>query len=247
MVKRRVADVLQEQAQKFTPDKGESVIEVAAEAIVEHAESAEELSTDTPEQTPAKRTSPTKADLEAIVKELQETLEQSQEKEKKLQQQNSDLQLTLSQEQAFLLEQKALVERLTKELYDAKKAALQLAEANSQLIEASNVLKKEKEKEKESIVVKQEKQFIPASSYRKSYQSSEKAPQQQPEQNQLKPAGSYYKKSYYSSEKPPQQEPEQHEFKPAGSYKKSHRSSVNLAQNQPDEGADNSSQMWLLD
>lgn len=243
MVNRPVADVLQEQTQKFTPDEGESAIEVSAEAIVEHAESSEELSTDTPDQTPARRTSPTKADLEAMIQELQESLEQSRHREKQLEQQNSDLQTALSKEQSLLSEQKVLVERLTKELYDAKKDALQLAEANSQLIEESNVIKKEKE----SIVVKQEKEIIPASSYRKSYQSLEKAPQHQPQQNQLKPAASYYKKSYYSSEKPSQQEPEQHEFKPAGSYKKSHRSSVNLAQNQPDEGEDNSSQMWLLD
>lgn len=246
MVKRRVADVLQEQTQKFTPEKSESAIEVSAEAIVEHAESSEELLTDTPEQTPARRT-PTKADLEAMVKELQEKDERSRQREKQLQQENSDLQSALSGEQALLSEQKTLVERLTKELYDAKKAALQLAEANSQLIEESKVIKKEKEKEKESIVVKQEKQIIPASSYRKSYQALEKAPQHQPEQNQFKPAASYYRKSYYSSQKPPQQQPEQHEFKPADSYKKSHRSSVDLAQNQPDEGEDNSSQMWLLD
>ncbi len=237
MVNRHVADVIQEQAQKFTPDEGESAIEVAAEVIIEHAESSEELSTDT-------HTSPTKADLEAMIQELQERDEQSRQREKQLQQKNSDLQSALSQEKSIFYEQKALVERLTKELDDAKKAALQLALANSQLIEENNVLKKQKE----SIVVKQEKEIIPASSYRKPYQSSEKTPQHQPQQNQLKPAASYYKKSYYSSsEKPPQQEPEQHEFKPAGSYKKSHRTSENLAQNQPDEGADNSSQMWLLD
>jgi len=244
MVNRHVADVIQEQAQKFTPNEGESAIEVAAEVIIEHAESSEELSTDRPEQTPATHTSSTKADLEPMIQELQERDEQSRQREKQLQQQNSDLQSALSQEKSIFYEQKALVERLTKELDDAKKAALQLAVANSQLIEENNVLKKQKE----SIVVKQEKEIIPASSYGKSYQSSEKTPQHQPQQNQLKPAASYYKKSYYSSsEKPPQQEPEQHEFKPAGSYKKSHRSSENLAQNQPDEGADSSSQMWLLD
>jgi hypothetical protein len=243
MVNRHVDDVLQEKTQKFTPYEGESAMEVTAEAIVEHAELSEELSTATVEQTPATHTTQTLADLEAMVKELQESLEQSRHREKKLQQQNSDLHSALSQEKSLLSEQKVLVERLTKELYDAKKAALQLAEANSQLIEESNVIKKEKE----SIVLKQEKQIIPASSYKKSYQSSQKAPQHQPEPNQLKPVASYYKKSHYSSEKPPQQESEQHEFKPAGSYKKSHRSSVNLAQNQPDEGQDNSSQMWLLD
>ena len=246
MVKRRVADVLQEQAQKFTPDEGNSAIEVSAEAIVEHAEPTQELSTDTPEQTNARRTSPTKADLEATVKQLQETLEQSHEKEKKLQQKNSDLQSALSGEQALLSEQKTLVERLTKELYDAKKAALQLAQANSQLIEESNVLKQEKENIKESIVVKQEKEFIPASSYRKSHHASEKLPQHQPQQNQLKPAGSSYKKSHYSSDSP-QEQLEEKEFKPADSYKKSHRSPVNLGLNQADEGADTSSQMWLLD
>lgn len=154
MVKKRLSDLIQEEAQKLTPNENESVIEVTAEEVTEQETPAAAASpTQTPEPTAAKRTIPTKADLEIIIKELKETLEKKQDKEKSLQQQIADLQSSVS-------EQKASTEKLTKELQEAKKAAIHLAEANSQLIEENNSLKQEKEKEKELLQQEKEKNLL---------------------------------------------------------------------------------------
>ncbi|MCG6134329.1 MAG: hypothetical protein MET45_06655 [Nostoc sp. LLA-1] len=154
MVKKRLSDLIQEEAQKLTPNENDSVIEVTAEEVTEQETPAAAASpTQTPEPTAAKRTIPTKADLEIIIKELKETLEKKQDKEKSLQQQIADLQSSVS-------EQKASTEKLTKELQEAKKAAIHLAEANSQLIEENNSLKQEKEREKELLQQEKEKNLL---------------------------------------------------------------------------------------
>ncbi|MDZ8050505.1 MAG: hypothetical protein RMX68_011030 [Aulosira sp. ZfuVER01] len=197
MVKKRLSDLLQEEAQKFTPPEGESAIEVTAETVSEqNVPAAEELSTQTPEQsTSARRTTATKADLEVTIKELKETLEQSHQKEATLQKQVVDLQSAVS-------EQKALAKRLTKELDEAKKAALHLAESNSKLIEEINSLKQEKEKfaeanaklveqvEQSSALKPQQETYKPVKqtyhqdNYRKSYRTSEKLATTQPDESE---------------------------------------------------------------
>lgn len=139
MAKKNLSDLLQEEAQKFTPQVGDTAIEVTAQAVVE-----EHFST-TEDSTPAanRRTNPTKADLEVTIKELTTTLEKSQKKEVSLREQISDLKADLST-------QNTLVERLTTELHETKKTALQLAESNSQLIAEIEVLKKPQEPVKET-------------------------------------------------------------------------------------------------
>ncbi|MBE9038509.1 hypothetical protein [aff. Roholtiella sp. LEGE 12411] len=213
MVKKRLTDLLQEEAQKFTPPEGESAIEVTAEEVAEET-SAQEL-----EQTSSRRTNLTKADLETAVKELTETLEKNHKKEAELQQQVVDLQSKLS-------EQQTSTERLTKELHEAKKTALQLAEANSQLIEETNASKQAE---------KAKSQPIKETSALK---TAEKAkPQPIEETSALKPVKENYnplnyKKSHRSSEKLAQYQPDnQHQ-----------------PDNQPNESADASNnEMWLLD
>ncbi|MBN3938607.1 MAG: hypothetical protein V7L21_08280 [Nostoc sp.] len=191
--KQSLSDLLQEEAQKFTPSEGESAIEVTAEKIVEEqASSDEESSAETLEPTSTKRTSPTKADLEATVKELTSNLETSHKKEVSLGQEITDLQSKLSKQKTFVSEHKTLLEQLTKELDETKKTALQLAEANSQLIEEINSLKKEAEQkaeEKSKLVVKETSAIKPVKdhynplNYKKSHRSSETLAQNQP-QNQ---------------------------------------------------------------
>ncbi|MEB3180314.1 MAG: hypothetical protein VKL59_14950 [Nostocaceae cyanobacterium] len=139
MVKKRLSDLLQEEAEKYTPDTTAEVIEVNAQAINDSDSfSEEELASPTPPATTTRRSYPTKAELEVTLQQLQAKLEQAKEIEKNLQEKIADL-------QAHLAEQEALVERLKKELYDAKKAALQLAEENSKLIAEKNTTKPEKE------------------------------------------------------------------------------------------------------
>ncbi|MEH2353478.1 hypothetical protein [Nostoc sp.] len=199
--KQSLSDLLQEEAQKFTPPEGESAIEVTAEKIVEEQASDDEESLGEPlEPTSTKRTSPTKADLEATVKELTSNLETSHKKEASLGQEITDLQSKLSKQKTFSSEQKSLLEQLAKELDETKKTALQLAEANSLLIEEINSFKKEAEQkavqkavqkaeEKSKLVVKETSAIKPVKdhynplNYKKSHRSSETLAQNQP-QNQ---------------------------------------------------------------
>jgi DNA repair exonuclease SbcCD ATPase subunit len=129
--KKNLSDLLQEEAQKFTPQVGDTAIEVTAKTIVEdHSSSDEEETT----STPSKRTNPTKADLEVTIKELTATLEKAHKNEFALKEEISHLTTDLSA-------QTSLSERLTTELNETKKAALQLAESNSQLIAEIKELK----------------------------------------------------------------------------------------------------------
>ncbi|MEH2226522.1 hypothetical protein [Nostoc sp.] len=194
--KQSLSDLLQEEAQKFTPPEGESAIEVTAEKIVEEQASADEESLGQPLEPASTKRSPTKADLEVTVKELTSNLETSHKKEASLGQEITDLQSKLSKQKTFVSEQKSLLEQLTKELDETKKTALQLAEANSLLIEEINSFKKEAEQkavqkaeEKSKLVVKETSAIKPVKdhynplNYKKSHRSSETLAQAQP-QNQ---------------------------------------------------------------
>jgi chromosome segregation ATPase len=188
--KQSLSDLLQEEAQKFTPPEGESAIEVTAEPIAEEQASLdEESSAQTPELNSTKRTSPTKADLEATVKELTSNLEKSHQKESSLEQEIANLQSKLSKQQTLGSEQKLLTQQVAKELEETKKTALQLAEANSQLIEEINALKQTAEDNSKKLVVKETSAIKPVKdhynplNYKKSHRSSETLAQNQP-QNQ---------------------------------------------------------------
>ncbi|MEH2126936.1 hypothetical protein [Nostoc sp.] len=190
--KQSLSDLLQEEAQKFTPPEGESAIEVTAEKIVEEQAESDEESLGQPLELTSTKRSPTKADLEATVKELTNNLETSHKKEASLGQEITDLQSKLSKQKTFVSEQKSLLEQLAKELDETKKTALQLAEANSLLIEEINSFKKEAEQkaeEKSKLVVKETSAIKPVKdhynplNYKKSHRSSETLAQAQP-QNQ---------------------------------------------------------------
>ncbi|TAE59604.1 MAG: hypothetical protein EAZ76_03505 [Nostocales cyanobacterium] len=169
MVKKRLTDLLQEETQKFTPLTDESTIEVTAEKVIESDVSTdEEMTTKT---TSTKSKTPTKADLENTIQELQENLAQYQSQETELKQEITDLKTALS-------EQKHLAEKLAKELYETKKTALHLAESNSQLIAEMKELKEkpapepvketpkppvqESSKSSKSLVINPHKQYRPA-------------------------------------------------------------------------------------
>ncbi|MBD2530664.1 hypothetical protein H6G97_14210 [Nostoc flagelliforme FACHB-838] len=190
--KQSLSDLLQEEAQKFTPTEGEPAIEITAEKVVveEQPSSDEESSAQTSEPDSNKRTSPTKADLEATVKELTANLEESHKKEASLEQEIVDLQSKLSKQKTLVSEQKSLAQQVAKELEETKKTALQLAEANSQLIEEVNALKQTAEdKFKLAVAVKETSAIRPVKdhynplNYKKSHRSSETLAQAQP-QNQ---------------------------------------------------------------
>jgi len=163
--KQNLSDLIQEEAQKLTPNraKDEGAIEVPA---VEVAEQTAATNEEAVTETSAKRNTPTKADLEATIQDLKTTLEKNQATEKALQKQIKELQSALS-------EQQTSVERLTKELDETKKTALHLAEANSKLIEENKAL----QQPKASIVKQQPKEsYKPVVDYRKSHRSPDILP-----------------------------------------------------------------------
>ncbi|MBD2456418.1 hypothetical protein H6G80_20360 [Nostoc sp. FACHB-87] len=161
--KQNLSDLIQAEAQKLTPNSAvdEGAIEVPAVEVVESTTAADE---DVNESTTAKRNTPTKADLEATIKDLKTTLEKNQDTEKALQKQIKELKSALS-------EQQASVERLTKELEEAKTTVLQLAEANSKLIEENKALQQPK-----ASIVPQKKDNYHQTDYRKSHRVPEKLP-----------------------------------------------------------------------
>jgi chromosome segregation ATPase len=180
MVKKRLSDLLQEEAQK---SQGETTIETTATPVdspngsAEHnSHQAEEDSTPVVEQTTTRRTSPTKAELEVIIKELTHTVEQTHENETSLKQQIVDL-------QSALAEQKELVEQLKKELNEAKQAAVYLAQNNSQLAEELNALKQPAKAQptKTQPTKVEPTQSTSAITYRKRYQRElQELPHEQP-------------------------------------------------------------------
>ncbi|MBP5976929.1 hypothetical protein HW132_30455 [Brasilonema sp. CT11] len=221
MTKKRLSDLLQEEAQKLSPSDGETTIDVDAVSDDNSSTSSdsdtgnEEETQQAAETTTSKRTTPTKAELEAtvkelkealekaqkketslvkqlkntlektqqkeasvvnelketmekaqkkeasVVKQLKETIEKAQEKEASLQEQIADLELDVSK-------YKILAASLKTELDDAKKAAIQLAEANSQLTETISTL----QQPKQSTLV--------AKTYKKSYPLAQRLPEGRP-------------------------------------------------------------------
>ncbi|MBW4594242.1 MAG: hypothetical protein KME46_15315 [Brasilonema angustatum HA4187-MV1] len=227
MTKKRLSDLLQEEAQKFSPSEGETTIDVAAvsddnSSTSSDSDTGNEVAsaqlkeeTQAAETTTSKRTTPTKAELEAtvkelkealekaqkkeaslvkqlkntlektqqketsvvnelketmdkaqkkeasVVKELKETIEKAQQKEASLQQQITDLELDVSKH-------KILAASLKTELDDAKKAAIQLAEANSQLTETINTLQQKKQN------------ALAPKTYKKSYPLAQRLPEGRP-------------------------------------------------------------------
>ncbi|GAC1496662.1 MAG: hypothetical protein NVS2B14_10620 [Chamaesiphon sp.] len=141
MARKHIADMIRQEAQNFPEAEGEPHQEAIAEERIE--EDAEQTS----EITPSKHTQKTKAELEASVIELSGALEQAHQKESSLQQQITDLKLDLQKQEVLVQKLQKDLEQANrkKEFEEAKKTALQLAEANSKLIEEVSVLKKEKE------------------------------------------------------------------------------------------------------
>ena len=159
MPKKNLSNLIQEEAQKFTPLQGEPVIEVAAEAVLE----TQTLTTEIP-------ASPSNKELEARIEELQQTVSTLKQKQATLQNKISDLKIVVT-------EKDALVERLTTELQETKQTALQLADSNSQLLEEIKVFKQPHTQTSE-----QATQISKSIQYKKSHRSIERL-QEKPTQD----------------------------------------------------------------
>ena len=157
MAKKNISNLTQEESKKFIPLQGEPIIEIIAEAVLEPQ-------IQTPE-TPITRINH-QSELEAIIKELQKTVDTLKQKESTLIEKISALQMVIS-------EKKALAERLTEELYETKQTALQLADSNSQLLEEIKVFKQPSQ---------QTNQISKSIQYKKSHRSIERL-QEKPNQD----------------------------------------------------------------
>ncbi|MFN5989187.1 MAG: hypothetical protein ACK47Q_07080 [Dolichospermum sp.] len=149
MAKKNISNLTQEESKKFIPLQGEPIIEIIAEPVLEPQ-------IQTPE-TPI-TTIKTQSELEAIIKELQKTVDTLKQKESTLIEKISALQMVIS-------EKKELTERLTEELYETKQTALQLADSNSQLLEEIKVFKQPSQ---------QTSQISKSIQYKKSHRSIER-------------------------------------------------------------------------
>jgi chromosome segregation ATPase len=159
MPKKNLTNLIQQEAQKFTPPTGEPVIEVTAQAVLE----TQTTITDTPH-------SPNNKELEAKIEELQQIVATSKQKEANLKNKIKDLQITVT-------EKEALVERLMLELQETKQTALQLADSNSQLLAEIKVFKQPHPQPNE-----QATQISKSIQYKKSHRSIERL-QEKPTQD----------------------------------------------------------------
>lgn len=166
MVKKRLTDLLREEVEKSPEPNGEKGEATSHEQHLEQdTDSVEKPTMNTRSQSSARRSTQTKAELEATVTELRAALEEAQQqdttltqledaledankKEASLQQQIIALQADLQQQQKSvdkLQKQVETIDQLKTEFEQAKKAALQLAQANEKLTQEINALKKENE------------------------------------------------------------------------------------------------------
>ena len=123
MVRKRLEDLVRQEAQKSLKPEDEAVGAEASEQTIE-LEATVVPETDS-EQSPAsaKRTNLTKADLETTVKELKAALQAAESDNNSWQQKTSALQSELENA-------KTLVEKLQVELDEAKQLILKLTESN---------------------------------------------------------------------------------------------------------------------
>jgi len=163
MAKKSLTDLLREEVEKSPDLELEKAGESTDDEIREqNTESVENLPMNTSDKSSARHSTPTKADLEATITELQAALKEAQHKEERFADLKADLEEAYRKEgalqqqindlQSELQHQKKSVHKLEKELEkiehlkadfeQAKKAAIQLADANEKLIQEVNTLKK---------------------------------------------------------------------------------------------------------
>ena len=150
MNKKRLSDLLRDEAQKSPDESIEEVVNnLEVDITLPETESLDEtLDEHSPVNTTSrtKRTNPTKAELETTLTELQEALQAAQMREESLGQQVVDLQLELQEQKLLVKTLQPILEQtnqLKTELEQAKKVILQLSEINSKSTQSAITPKKE--------------------------------------------------------------------------------------------------------
>lgn len=152
MNKKRLSDLLRDEAQKSPDESIEEVVNnLEVDITLPETEPLDEtLDEHSPVNTTSrtKRTTPTKAELETTLTELQEALQAAQMREESLGQQIVDLQLELQEQKLLVKTLQPILEQtnqLKTELEQAKKVILQLSEINSKSTQSAITPKKESE------------------------------------------------------------------------------------------------------
>jgi hypothetical protein len=164
MVKKRLTELIHNEAQKIPTPAQDSVIDVTATAVVASEEKQNIKATTeiieniekNEEKNNLNLADTTKLDLEKTIKQLNESLGKSHQNEINLLEEIGKLKSTLS-------EQQVKSNNLAKELQEAKAAAIHLADANSQLNAEISILKQEKiqsEQEKVQLAHEQEREKL---------------------------------------------------------------------------------------
>ena len=180
MAKKSLTDLLHEEVKKSSKQESETVQKNTDDELQEQTDhTVEKLPMTTQNKPSARRATPTKADLESTITELRTALKEAQnqeetfvdlknaleeayKKEGALEQQITDLQSDLQHQKRLthkLEKELEKLEPLKKEFEQAKKAAVQLAEANEKLTQEINSLKKGNEtpKEQKPTAIKEQK------------------------------------------------------------------------------------------
>lgn len=151
MARKRIADLLNEEVEKLATENDDATSDPTLDNT-NNEENPVVKSTRTtaarrnPTRTTRQTTNQNNQELEGVVSELRVTLEQVQKSEELLQQQVVDLQRALDSQKALAKQFKQELEStdsLKAELEQAKRTIVQLAEANSNLIEERTPAKKE--------------------------------------------------------------------------------------------------------
>lgn len=163
---RSLGDMVKQEAQKANNSEVETVeAEVVNSAEGEEQEATEKSSTSEATETPMRRKNPTKADLEVKITELSSqiteltsqiteltsSLETSRENERTLQEKLLHLQSDIEEKGQVIdrLQEELKRNDVQEELEKAQKAAFQLSETNTKLIEEVETLKKENQELKD--------------------------------------------------------------------------------------------------
>ncbi|MBE9125941.1 MULTISPECIES: hypothetical protein [unclassified Coleofasciculus] len=175
MTKKRLTDLLREEVEKLAEPDEENNETSGEQDLEQDTEAVEKPTMTTQSKSNARRSAPTKAELEATVTELRaaleetqhqdttlielkEALEEANQREASLQQQITDLQANLEQQKDSvekLQQQLKTIEGLKAEFEQAKKAAVQLAQANERLTQEINTLTKQNKEDKTNRQIKQ--------------------------------------------------------------------------------------------
>lgn len=140
MARKRLSDLLREEAKKDEPEKDSSETAIEAEVI----ETTKAPAAENPIATPASPAMEAAQEIAVADQKLQVALAEAEKREASLQQQVTDLTAQLDQQTSLITSLKADLEKAraaTVELEKAKHTALQLAEENTQLQQEVKALK----------------------------------------------------------------------------------------------------------